>query len=181
MSKLQTDLVYLAASIAIAVAGAVFDLRSRRIPNLLTLPGILFGLLLHLYLDGWRGFGLSAASGLMAGVIFLFFWLAGGMGAGDVKLITAVGCTVGGLLQVGWLLCLTAVAGGVMALGLALWRGRLKDTIMNLGALAVHHRFEGLKPHPHLNVGNARTLRLPYALAIAAGTAMTFCMTVVKR
>jgi prepilin peptidase CpaA len=52
---------------------------------------------------------------------------------------------------------------------------------MNLGALAVHHRFEGMKPHPHLNVGNAQTLRLPYALAIAAGSAMTVCMTVVQR
>lgn len=180
MSRLHTEFVYLAVAIAFAGAGAVFDLRSRRIPNLLTIPGILFGLLLHLFIGGWRGFGLSAAAALIAGVVFLIFWLAGGMGAGDVKLIAAVGA-IGGLSEVGWLLGLTAIAGGVMAVGLALWRGRFKDTIMNLGALAVHHRFEGLKPHPHLNVGNARTLRLPYALAIAAGSAMTLCMTVVKR
>jgi prepilin peptidase CpaA len=113
-------------------------------------------------------------------VIFLIFWLGGGMGAGDVKLITAVAC-IAGLTHVAWLLILTALAGGVMAIGFALWRGRLKETIMNLGALAVHHRFEGMKPHPHLNVGNAQTLRLPYALAIAAGSAMTVCMTVVQR
>jgi prepilin peptidase CpaA len=180
MSKAHTDLLYPVTSLACAVAGGVFDLRDRRIPNLLTLPCILFGLLLHLFIDGWRGMGNSAAAGLIAGVIFLIFWLAGGMGAGDVKLITAVAC-LAGLSQVAWLLILTALAGGVMAIGLALWRGRLKDTIMNLGAIAVHHRFEGLKPHPSLNVGNARTLRLPYALAIAAGSAMTLCMTVVQR
>jgi prepilin peptidase CpaA len=92
----------------------------------------------------------------------------------------AVAC-IAGLTHVAWLLILTALAGGVMAIGFALWRGRLKETIMNLGALAVHHRFEGMKPHPQLNVGNAQTLRLPYALAIAAGSAMTVCMTVVQR
>jgi prepilin peptidase CpaA len=180
MSKLQTELIYPATSLACAIAGAIFDLRDRRIPNYLTLPSILFGLLIHLFIGGWRGLGLSAAAGLIAGVIFLLFWLAGGMGAGDVKLITAVAC-IAGLSHITWLLILTALAGGVMAIGLALWSGKLKDTIMNLGALAVHHRFEGLKPHPHLNVGNARTLRLPYALAIAAGSAMTLCMTVVQR
>jgi len=180
MSRIHTELLYPAASLACAVAGAGFDLRDRRIPNRLTLSGIIFGLLLHFSIDGWRGLERSASAGLIAGVIFLIFWLAGGMGAGDVKLITAVAC-IAGLTHVAWLLILTALAGGVMAIGFALWRGRLKETIMNLGALAVHHRFEGMKPHPHLNVGNAQTLRLPYALAIAAGSAMTVCMTVVQR
>jgi prepilin peptidase CpaA len=180
MSNPHADLVYPVASLACALAGAAFDLRDRRIPNLLTLPAILFGLLLHLFLNGWHGLGNSAAAGLIAGVIFLIFWLAGGMGAGDVKLITAVAC-IAGLNHVTWLLILTALAGGVMAIGLALWRGRLKDTLLNMIALAVHHRFEGLKPHPHLNVGNVKTLRLPYALAIAAGSALTLCMTVVQR
>ena len=180
MSKLHAELLYPVTSLACALAGASTDLRDRRIPNLLTLPSILFGLLLHFFIDGWRGMGNSALAGLIAGVIFLIFWLAGGMGAGDVKLITAVAC-IAGLSHVVYLLILTALAGGVMAIGLALWRGRLKDTIMNMVALAVHHRFEGLKPHPHLNVGNKQTLRLPYALAIAAGSAMTVCMTVVQR
>jgi prepilin peptidase CpaA len=180
MSKLHAELVYPVMALACALAGAACDLRDRRIPNLLTLPSILFGLLLHLYLDGWHGMGSSALAGLVAGVIFLIFWLAGGMGAGDVKLITAVAC-VAGLSHVIWLLILTALAGGVMAIGLALSRGRLKDTLLNLVALAVHHRFEGLKPHPQLNVGNKQTLRLPYAVAIAAGSAVTLCMMVVQR
>jgi prepilin peptidase CpaA len=180
MLRIHTDLVYPVTSLACAVAGGAFDLRDRRIPNNLTLPCILFGILLHLYIDGWRGMGNSALAGLIAGVLFLVFWLAGGMGAGDVKLITAVAC-IAGLTNLVWLLILTALAGGVMAIGLALWRGRLKETVMNLGALVMHHRFEGLKPHPQLNVGNARTLRLPYALAIAAGSALTLCMTVVQR
>jgi prepilin peptidase CpaA len=181
MSKIHSELLYPVVALACALTGSVFDLRNRRIPNLLTLPGILFGLLLHLALDGWNGLGHSALAGLIAFVVFVIFWLAGGMGAGDVKLITAIGCILGGSMHVVWLLIYTALAGGVMAVGLALWRGRLKDTIMNLGALVLHHRFEGLRPHPQLNVGNAQTLRLPYALAIAAGSAVTVCMTVVQR
>lgn len=90
------------------------------------------------------------------------------MGAGDVKLITAVGC-LAGLPHVAPLLISTALAGGVMALGMAVLRGRAKETLLNVGALAIHHRFEGLTPHPLLNISNSQTLRLPYAVPIAAG------------
>jgi len=66
-----------------------------------------------------------------------------------------------------------------MAVGLALVRGRLQQTIMNVGELAAHHRHQGLQPHPDLNLGNAQTLRLPYGLAIAAGSILTLYFHVV--
>src|SRR5579875_1418090 len=149
MAHWQPEWLYPMAALALALAGSAFDVRSRRIPNFLTLPGILFGLILHFALGGWRQLGLAALAGLICGVLFLVFWLAGGMGAGDVKLMTAV-ATLAGMPLVPWLLILTALAGGVMAIGLALWRGRLRETIRNVGALAMHHRFEGLAPHPQL-------------------------------
>lgn len=180
MLKLNTELLFLALAVACALVGAIFDLRSRRIPNFITLPGILAGLVLHLILGGWAQLGWAALACLICGSIFLVFWLAGGMGAGDVKLMAAVGC-LGGMHFVAYLLIWTALAGGVMAIALAVWRGRLKDMILNVGALALHHRSEGLKPHPSLNVGNAWTLRLPYGLAIAAGSAVTLCLVVVQR
>jgi prepilin peptidase CpaA len=68
---------------------------------------------------------------------------------------------------------LTALAGGVMAVGLAVARGRLQETLANVGAIASHHTHEGLQPHPDLNLKNAATLRLPYALAIAGGSMLT--------
>ena len=123
---------------------------------------------------------LVLSAGMICGFIFLLFHLSGGMGAGDVKLMTAVGC-IAGLPHIGGLLILTSLSGGVMALGLALCRGRFKETIANLGALAVHHRAAGLTPHPELNVGNTQTLRLPYAVAIAAGSALSLCLLVVQR
>ncbi|MGC2300686.1 MAG: A24 family peptidase [Acidobacteriaceae bacterium] len=180
MSSLHTEWLYPSVALACAVIGSVFDVRSRRIPNFITLPGILLGLLLHFAFGGWKQLGLAALAGLICGVLFLIFWLAGGMGAGDVKLMTAV-AAIAGMPLVPWLLILTALAGGVMALGLALWRGKLKETIRNVGALALHHRIEGLAPHPQLNLANARTLRLPYALAVAAGTATTLFLTAFQR
>jgi prepilin peptidase CpaA len=180
MASVHTDWLYPTIALGCALAGAVFDVRSRRIPNFITLPGILFGLVLHLALGGWKQMGLAALAGLICGGLFLIFWLAGGMGAGDVKLMTAV-AAIAGMPLVTYLLILTALAGGVMALGLALWRGRLRETIRNLGALALHHRMEGLSPHPELNLANARTLRLPYALAVVAGTATTLFLTALQR
>ena len=102
------------------------------------------------------------------------------MGAGDVKLIAAVGC-IAGLSHIGYVLVLTALAGGVMALGLAAMRGRLKETLLNVGAIASHHGHAGLTPHPELNVLNSNTLRLPYALAIAAGSILTLYVQSVSR
>jgi prepilin peptidase CpaA len=180
MSNLHSEWLYPVIALVCAITGSVFDVRSRRIPNFITLPGILLGLLLHFAFGGWKQLGLAALAGLICGVLFLIFWLAGGMGAGDVKLMTAV-ATIAGMPLVPFLLILTALAGGVMALGLALWRGKLKDTIRNVGALALHHRIEGLAPHPQLNLANARTLRLPYALAVAAGTATTLFLTAFQR
>ena len=82
------------------------------------------------------------------------------------------GC-IAGLTHVPYLLVLTALCGGAMALGLAWSRGALRQTISNVGELAAHHGSEGLQPHPELNVSNAATLRLPYGLAIAGGCLLT--------
>ena len=172
MTLLQSDLTYPATATACALAGSVFDVKSRRIPNFITVPFFLLGLAMHLALGGWKQLLTSLAAGLICGLVFLVFYLAGGMGAGDVKLIMAVGC-IAGLSHIAYILVLTALSGGVMALVLAMARGRLQQTIMNVGELATHHSHEGLQPHPDLNLGNAATLRLPYALAIAGGSLIT--------
>lgn len=179
MMVLQPDSMYAAAAVLCALIGAAYDVKGRRVPNFLTGPALLFGLALHASFGGWRDLATSAAAGLVSGLIFLIFYLAGGMGAGDVKLIAAVAC-IAGLPRVGPLLILTALAGGAMALLLVLVRGRLRETASNVGALVAHHRNNGLTPHPELNVSNASTLRLPYAVAIAAGSALTLCLLMVK-
>jgi prepilin peptidase CpaA len=172
MTPLQPELTYPATAAACALISSVFDVRSRRIPNFITMPAFLFGLALHLALGGWGQLFTALAAGVICGLVFLLFYLAGGMGAGDVKLIMAVGC-IAGLSHVAYLLVLTALSGGAMAIVLAVARGRLQQTLTNVGALASHHGHEGLQPHPEINLSNSETLRLPYALAIAGGSLLT--------
>lgn len=169
---LEKQTLYLALASACAFTGAAFDMKSRRIPNFITLPALACGLAVHALTEGWAGLLTSTTAALICGAVFLVFYLAGGMGAGDVKLMAAIG-GIAGVTHSMSLLVLTALAGGVMAVVLALVRGRLKQTLFNMMAIVTHHRSEGLTPHPEFNVSNAAGLRLPYGVAIAAGCCAT--------
>lgn len=177
MNALPQQLIFTAGSLLCASIGSVHDVRERRIPNLVTGPAILAGLTLHAIVGGWGGLGDSALAGLIAGGIFLLFFLAGGMGAGDVKLMAAVGCFAG-LASLPMVMIATVIIGAVFALIVGIYNGRLRETLRNVGALLQHHSRQGLKPHPDLNLKNARTLRLPFALPIAAGCLFTLCTLV---
>lgn len=98
----------------VLIVAAVTDIRFRKIPNLLTFPAVLSGIILHTIMTGWRGF-IFSIEGLFLGLSFLMlFYLIGGMGAGDVKLMGAVGGILGpkGVLMA--FLC-TAIIGGIYA------------------------------------------------------------------
>lgn len=110
----------------------------------------------------------AAGAGLLCGAGFFLFFVVGGMGAGDVKLITAVGC-LAGFGSISEVVLATVFFGGLFAVALAVVRGRLKSTVSNVGALLFHHGKFGLLEHPELNLLNSATLRLPYGVAIAAG------------
>jgi prepilin peptidase CpaA len=174
MNALQQQLIFAGSSLVCASIGSVHDIRERRIPNRLTGTAIVAGLVLHGIGAGWRGMGDSALAGLLGGGIFLMFYLAGGMAAGDVKLMTAVGCIVG-LSALQSIVIATVIAGAVFALVVSLYHGRLRETFCNVRVLLVHHRRQGLTPHPDLNMANRGALRLPFALPVAAGCLFTFC------
>jgi prepilin peptidase CpaA len=171
VSLIEPTVAYSAAAFIISTIGAVFDIRTRRIPNWITGPAILTGLVLHGWLEGWRSMGTAGLAGLIAGATFFVFHIAGGVGGGDVKLIAAVGCTAG-LSRLAGILIATALVGGAFAMVVALYHRRLKNTLSNLAVLAAHHGSQGLQPHSELNVSNAQNIRLPYGIAIAAGTAI---------
>jgi len=166
---------YAIAATLCAAAGAFFDIKTRKIPNRLVVAGLFLGFFLHAVCDGGWGLLDSFGAAMISGFIFFFFYLLGGMGGGDVKLVAAVSA-LAGISNVPYLLVLTALAGGVMALGLAVMRGRLKETIVNVGTLTAHHLGHGISPNPELNVQNGSTLRLPYGVAIALGCTLTFCL-----
>jgi prepilin peptidase CpaA len=177
MGLSQQELTSTACALLCASIGSIHDVRERKIPNRLCGLSILAGLALHMAFAGWHGLGDSAMAGLLAGALALVFWIAGGMGAGDVKLLTAIGCLTG-FLPLRMVLLSTVIAGGIFALALSAYHGRLRETLSNVSALIAHHRREGLTPHPDLNVRGPRTLCIPFALPVAAGCLFTLCMLV---
>src|SRR6266536_4973081 len=130
------------------------------------LVAFLVAIAVHALLQGWRGLGSALAGGLISGGVFLAFFLVHAMGAGDVKLITAVGCLVGSELAVEVLLA-AAIAGGIMAIVLAMWQRKLRTVLVNVFELIRFHAVAGAEVHPSINLSNPQATRLPYGVAIA--------------
>jgi len=170
---MNSDLVLLSLALALALAAAFLDVQQRRIPNWLTYPGILVGVSLRGLLLGWKGVGSALAGCLLGGGILLVFYAVRAMGAGDVKLMAAIGSLVGPRHAVVVLLA-TAICGGLLAIVYAVYRRRVGATFRNLGSVLWFHARNGLHAHPELNLDNASALRMPYGLAIATGTLYAF-------
>lgn len=160
-------------ALALAATAAVFDVREHRIPNRLTYPAIAMGMLLRWLFFGWQGLGSSLAGCVVAGGIVFVFYLVRTMGAGDVKLLAAVGSLVG-VYDAIVALVATAIAGGVLALIYVFCRHRFGTTLRNVGSVLMFHVCNGLRAHPELNLDSPSALRMPYGLAIATGTLYTF-------
>ncbi len=163
-------------ALLVAMVAAVIDVRRHRIPNWLTYSGIVMGLVLRWSFFGWRGLGSALAGCLLAGGIVFVFYLVRAMGAGDVKLLAALGSLVGPSEAV-VLLAATAISGGVLALIYVVARRRVGATFKNIGSVLMFHSWSGLKAHPELNLDNPSALRMPYGLAIATGTLYAFLTT----
>jgi prepilin peptidase CpaA len=171
---------YLAIGALVCASLAVaWDLRLGRIPNRLTYGSMALGLLLRVILGGSRGVLDGLAAGLIGGGVFFLFFLVRGMGAGDVKLMTAISIWAG-LERLAVIMMVTAIAGGILAVGYMLVRKRALSTLRNVGALLRFHVVAGLAPHPEINLENPQAIRVPYALAIAAGTFYAYGMMLLR-
>lgn len=157
-------------SFAVLFAGVsiatVVDLRTRRIPNVLT--ATMTGLGMGLAASGTSE--ISFAASVLGFVLGLALMLPGhalgATGAGDVKLMAAIGSIVGPALVVTAFL-FTAVAGGVLAVAVALRRRQLSAT------LAGTARMIAAPADAHLEIKAAPTTsRFAYGPAIAAGSVL---------
>src|SRR3989454_9730657 len=154
--------------IVLVALAAWSDLRTRRIPNSITVTGAAAGIFLHAFYHGVSGAVQSLAGAGLGLAIFLVFYVAGGMGAGDVKLFGAVGAFAGPQALV-IVFVFTALLGGIAALALALWRGRLRETLVRAGEMLIgmgRLRFDKLRAA----AASSESLRLPYGAVIAGGT-----------
>jgi prepilin peptidase CpaA len=160
-------------TIAVLAIATFTDLRSRRIPNWLVLPFLLAGLGTSTVLRGWSGLGHSLGGMCAGAAVFGVLYALGGMGMGDLKLFAAVGAWIwAGQLM--FALLLTALAGGLMALGWAAVGGFLLELFDGSGDLVFGLPKRGLRRHPELVLANPRARKMPYAPAIAIGTLLSF-------
>jgi prepilin peptidase CpaA len=158
--------------LAIGIIACVTDVRARKIPNLLTFGAAGCGLLFHLLTHGLPGLAFALAGWGVGIVLFLPFFLLRGMGAGDVKLLAALGAWLGPL-QVLWLALFASLAGGVLALVVALSTGHFRRMFENLRTMLLFWYVAGPKPVPEQTLDRSQSPRLAYAIPIFVGTVIT--------
>jgi len=156
--------------IVLVLTAAIWDLKSRRIPNWLSLTGILCGIALNSFLYGLTGFKQSLEGMATAFGVYFVLYLVRAMGAGDVKLMAAVGSFVG---PGDWFLIflITAILGGVIALVVLGWRKRMRKTFDNVFFIVsemMHFRAPYMG-REELSVKSQKALTLPHGAVIGLG------------
>ncbi len=161
-----------AATVGIVLVAVVWDLSTRRIPNLLTLGAAAAGLIVQAYIGGWGGAGTSVAGWVVGVALFLPIFALGGMGAGDVKLLGAIGAWLGPAAAM-WVALYSAIAAGLMGIVVALGSGYMTQALVNISWILTFWRRSGLRPVPALTLATHKGPRLAYAVSLFAGLMVT--------
>lgn len=149
-------------------AAAYFDLRTRRIPNWLTLGGLAAALVLraltgvHPLLDGLAGAGLGFGLGLVCMVL-------GALGGGDGKLLMAAGAFFGFRPFVGALL-LIGVLGGLLGIAEAVRQRAILPAVYSAGGMLKRWATLGRSAGPARTLESPGAVKVPYGVAIALGS-----------
>jgi len=157
--------VILAGAVLLSLIAAATDLRSRRIPNWLTVPGLVVGIAANTALSGWSGLKASLLGAAVGLALLLPFVLLRSLGAGDWKLAGALGAFTGPSILVDLLLGSVLVA-GVMAMALVIYKRRTRATIRNIGHILVSLVTFRL-PGERVSLDNPESLKVPYGVALA--------------
>ena len=159
------------AAVLVAMAAGILDWRYRRIPNWLTVSGLVAGVALNSILFRWPGLGAALVGAALGLGLLLPFVLIRSLGAGDWKLAGALGACIGPrqLLSV---LMVTILMAGVMALAAVIWTGRLKRTLVNMVHLLAA-LFSLRMPGSEVSLDDPQSTKIPFGVAMAA--AVLFC------
>jgi len=162
-----------AFALAFTLYAGWLDSRTRRIPNWLTVPGLLLGVATHAITAGWHG-AVMALEGAGLGLLILFpLVLLRALGAGDWKLMGALGAFVGPVML--WFVLLASVlVAGLMAVTMMIRAGRVRETLRNVWLLILSFLTFGFRAHPEVSLDNPGALKLPFGVAAAVGTLVCF-------
>jgi prepilin peptidase CpaA len=150
--------------IGASLAAAVLDWRLRRVPNALSLLLFASGLAVAALVGEGEGFLSALAAALLMGLPLVLMWLFGASGAGDAKLMGAVGAWIGWEAAV---IAMPAVliAGAGVGLCWAAVRGQMSNVARNLFAGGMAHAGGGAAGSP----AQAHLTRFPYGAAVFVG------------
>jgi prepilin peptidase CpaA len=166
--------------LTLVVGAAGYDVPFRRIPNWLTAGGAVLGIAMNTFLyQGWPGLRLSLTGMIVAFAGYFLLYLLRAMGAGDVKLMAAIGSMVGWQDWVG-IFIITALVGGLASMILALLRGRMLRTLWNVGFIFTEMKSgrAAYLAREELDVRSGKALGLPHGAIIAAGTVIFLGLSV---
>lgn len=155
-------------ALMVALMACITDVRSRRIPNVLTFGAAAAALVFHAVTSGAGGLGAAAGGWLMGAAVFAPFFLLGGMGAGDVKLMAALGAWIGPLEALTVALYASLV-GGVVAIVVSLSTGYLRTALRNVGEMVKFWVLVGPRPVPGLTLDQTASPRVAFAVPICGG------------
>ncbi len=149
----------------LAIAAGWTDWRSRRIPNWLTIPGLLLGVAVNSWLRGWPGAKESLLGAGLGLLLLLPFVLIRSLGAGDWKFVGALGAFLGpqNLLTV---LLLGILVNGIMAVVMVIQKKRIRQTASNMARMLAAV-FSLHLPGPDLTLDNPELVKVPFGVAVA--------------
>lgn len=127
---LSLDLVACIVALIAGIVAMVTDWRTGQIPNWVTVPALLAGLLINGFSGGVEGFLAALLGAVLCGLVPFLFWRTGAIGGGDVKMLAAVGALLGPFAGLEAEL-LAFIVGALLAMAKLAWQGKLTRTLMN--------------------------------------------------
>jgi prepilin peptidase CpaA len=161
-------------ALGVTLLAGWMDFRTRKVPNWLTVPALVLGVAMHIVAAGWSGAIASLEGAGLALVLLLPVVLLRGLGAGDWKLMGAVGAFLGPVLFL-FVLVGSIFISGLMAAIAILRTQRVGETLRNLVVLVRGFFSFGLRANPKISLDNPSLLKLPFGVAVAVSTLVCFC------
>ena len=161
----------LIATVAVVfiVACCVADARTRRIPNVLSASAMLAGLGLNAAYYGVSGLGVSLGGLLAAGAVLLPAFAVGGIGAGDVKMMGAIGALIGPEAALAGL-GLGMIFGGIIVVGHLARHGRLREKLGSTWAMVASASLARSVEPLRAPANDPNAVALPYSVPLGLGT-----------
>lgn len=148
-----------------AIGAGILDWRYRRIPNWLTVSGLIAGIVVNTAFFRWPGLKVALLGAALGLGLLLPFVLIRSLGAGDWKLAGALGACLGPR-QLTAILWGTILLAGAMALAVVIWKGRLKQTLGNIAHLLAA-LFSLRMPAFEVSLDNPQSAKIPFGVAMA--------------